>query len=277
MNRHDAAVVVPAYRSADTIEVALRSIEASIVASGRNVAISIVDDCSGDATVDVIRDFIRTTSVEVVVGVNQANLHTAATRNVAIRQVDAPAYLFLDDDDEYLVDHVGHLLALLDASQADFAKSAVVLDDPVHPDWMPALNRTLCQNLAVTARAHELIGGFMPQRTVARLGCNDVLYNRLLREFCHGVASDTPTVRYRRRPGKAFDRQYGTKFLEPPGEQPRTISDERHQRLASMQILFDLRRREVAARLEEGSSSSPGTARCRRATSQGRRCWRECG
>lgn len=249
MSRHDAAVVVPAYRSADTIGVALRSIEASIVASGRDVAISVVDDCSGDATVDVIRDFIRSTSVEVVFDINQANLHTAATRNVAIRQVDAAAYLFLDDDDEYLVDHVGHLLSLLDASGGDFAKSAVVLDDPVHPDWIPALNRTLCQNLAVTARAHELIGGFMPQRTVARLGCNDVLYNRLLREFLHGVSSDTATVRYRRRPGKAFDRQYEHKFTQPPAERPPPMSDQRRQRVANVQMLFDLRRREVAARV----------------------------
>lgn len=250
MSPHEAAVIVPAYRSAHTIGVALSSIEASIAASGRDVAISVVDDASDDATLEVIRDFIASSSVDVVLGVNGTNRHTAATRNVAIGQVDAEAYLFLDDDDEYLVDHVGHLLALLERSGADYAKSAVVLDDPVHPDWVPALNRTLCQNLAVTKQAHELIGGFMPQRTVARLGCNDVLYNRLLREFLQGVASDVPTVRFRRRAGKSFDQQYERKLTRAPDEHVEVMSDTRRQRLASMHMLFDLRRREVAARLQ---------------------------
>jgi glycosyltransferase involved in cell wall biosynthesis len=247
---HEAAVIVPAFDGEDTIAAALASAAASISTSGRDAVISVVDDASTDSTVAVVREFTAGSPIPVVLGANPVNVGTGGTRNRAIDQVSAAAYLFLDQDDEYLPDHVGHCLGELAAApQVGFVKTSVVLDDPVHPEWREAIAQSLVQTLCVRARCHRLVGGFLDHPAVATYGCDDVLYNRLLTAFFPGVRSERATVRFRRRPGGSFDRQYERKFTRPPQLAEVTLSPEQQAVAPVVAKLFEERRQEVARRV----------------------------
>ena len=223
-----AAVAIPARDGAETIGAALASAVTSIETSGRSVAISVVDDASSDDTAEVVRRFARDTDVPIVLTRRAARIGTGGARNQAIARVPAPMYLFLDQDDEYLAEHVGRCLAALaGAPDAGFVRTGVVLDDPVHPEWHDAIARSLVQTLGVRDTCHQLVGGFLEDAAVSTYGCDDVLYNRVLAQFFVGTTVAAATVRFHCRPGNSFDRQYDAKFTLAPRDAAPTLTPER--------------------------------------------------
>lgn len=241
--RPEAAVVMPAFNGGDTIRHALDSIATSVNACGRSVVISVADDGSTDATTTIVERFaIEHPSLPVVLTRHDENRGTGAARNTAAAAVEADVYLFLDQDDQYLEQHVGTCLEAFDRDRRiEYVWTDVQLDKPVHDDWVDSIAGALTQNLAVRRHAHRLVGGFLDDAATAAVGCDDVLYRRMLRVACVGVHVPTTTVRFRSYPGNAFDRQYEGKYRRPRNEAIDTMPPERAIHLPDVDRAFEQR------------------------------------
>jgi hypothetical protein len=150
---------------------------------------------------------------------------------------------FLDGDDLYLPEHlVVCYWALQFTPQAGFAKTGVVLADPVHPDWRPRIEGSVVLNLCVRRQCHEAVGGFPDYHLFVRHGdgfkhlsdifykFEDQFYNQLLAKRFTGVAVRRETVQYLRYPGNSYDRQY-EKFRRPFGTYQADVEPEDRLRL----------------------------------------------
>lgn len=261
---YTAVVAVPAFNASATIEATLASIAESLrfyrTRRGTSrAAISIVDDASTDATVEIITAFARTCIDDVYLVVNRVNRGRAWARNRALAAVHAHCCLFLDHDDEYLPEHIDVCLdALRRHPRADYVKTGVVLSDPVHSDWEPRIVASLTQNLCVWSRCHRLIGGFHEAPEVETYGCDDLLYNRTLRTCFRGLDLPQPTVKFRRRPGNSFDRQYERKFTRPEARSEITLSRAQQQVAGRVFELHDRRVDAVRARIGRLASVARG-------------------
>lgn len=87
---------ITAYKAADTIGRAIRS---AIAQKWENTEILIVDDFSGDATVDAIRQTIANLKQARLI-VHETNTGPAGTRNTILRTARGEFIAFFDDDDE---------------------------------------------------------------------------------------------------------------------------------------------------------------------------------
>ncbi|TWA63888.1 glycosyl transferase family 2 [Azospirillum brasilense] len=220
---HRASVVIPCRNAASYIRRTLDSAVTSVLvhaAHGPDPAsafrIVTVDDGSSDGTSDRIADFAATSPVGITILRNPENRGVSASRNAGAAQGRPQYLLFLDDDDEFLPDHVGSCVHGLDSSpEAGFVRTGVELADPVHPSWYAAIRNTLVINLCVRIECHRFIGGFSPDPNLRTLQVEDALYSSLLFDTFQNRMTDHVTVRYHRRPGNAFDRQYA-RFSQPP-------------------------------------------------------------
>lgn len=262
--RCTALVAIPAFEAPDTIDATLASVEASIrfhrdSGSTDTVVISVVDDASGDDTAERVRAFADGSECLVHLAVQSSNRGRAAARNRALAAADADAYFFLDHDDHFHPEHIHVCLDTLSSHpRADYVETDVDLSDPVHPDWRRRIAASLTQNLCVRARCHRLIGGFHEEPEVEAYGCDDVLYNRTLHALFGGVRIPRATVRFNRRPGNSFDRQYEDKFRQPPGR-ARTTTSARQQELADEVLALQRRRLErVRRRLDQRTDDGGG-------------------
>lgn len=261
-----ALVGIPTFQATSTIDATLASVEASIrfhrdAGSNDEVVISVVDDASADDTVSRVRRFAERSECVVLLAVQTVNRGRAAARNRALAAADAGAFLFLDHDDLFHPEHIHVCLdTLLSHPQADYVQTGVELSDPVHRDWASRIAASLTQNLCVRARCHQLIGGFHEEPEVEAYGCDDVLYNRTLHALFHGVRIPSTTVRFNRRPGNSFDRQYERKFRRPAARAEPTTST-RQRELAREVLALQQRRVEgVRRRFLERTDDTAGPA-----------------
>lgn len=258
-----AAVVIPTWNGADVVATALRSVERSVAASAHDVAVVVVDDASTDATVAVVDEVRRSASVPITVVEHERNRGTGAARNTGVAALDADCYLFLDQDDEYLPDHVHVCLEAMQDPSLDFMRTGVVLDRPVHPHWQASIANTLAQTHCVRPFAHRLVGGFLEDPAVATVGCSDVFYSRLLHHLARGAIDDRATVRYRHHPGNAFDRQWERKFSRAPEDAESTLSGARLEAEPAAAAAFRRRVLEVERRVGRlGALRRPVNLRC---------------
>ncbi|KAA0687573.1 hypothetical protein [Azospirillum brasilense] len=107
------------------------------------------------------------------------------------------------------------ITALNQTPQAGLGCTGVVLTDPVHPNWYPAIRNTLVLTLCVRVECHRFIGGFRRDPNLLTLRVEDMLCASLLSETFQHLLTDRPTVRLHRIPGNMFDRHYG-RFTQPP-------------------------------------------------------------
>lgn len=267
--RYLAVVAVPTFNAAATIEATLASIAASIRSyrdtGGRGrVAISVVDDASADPTPAIVSAFATGCGEDFYLTVHPTNTGRARARNDAITAVDAECCLFLDHDDRYEPEHITVCLdALHRHDGADFVKTRAHLSDRVHSDWEPRIASSLTQNLCVRCRVHRLVGGFLEDPDVELYGCDDLLYNRLLRACCRGIDVPQATVTFMRRPGNSFDRQYERKFTRPAAQAEVTLSAAQQRVEKQVFELYDRRLAEVQVRIARlgalARSLRPGT------------------
>lgn len=259
--RCTALVAIPTFEAGSTIEATLSSVETSIrfhrdAGSNDEVVISVVDDASGDDTVSRVRTFAEHSDSVVLLAVQPVNRGRAAARNRALAAAEADAFLFLDHDDHFHTQHVRRCLeALRSHPQADYVETDVELSDPVHPDWRSLIAASLTQNLCVRARCHRLIGGFHEEPQVEAYGCDDVLYNRTLHALFRGVRIPSATVRFNRKPGNSFDRQYEQKLSRPVEDASPTTSAAQRELAGEVIALQERRKAEVRRRL--GAPATP--------------------
>jgi glycosyltransferase involved in cell wall biosynthesis len=220
--RERAGIVVPAYNGAATLRRALDSIAAAAgrlrhdLADPPDVVLAVVDDASADDTVALAQAFAADAAVETLVLCNPQNRGTSASRNRGAAACGADYLFFLDQDDEFLPDH---LAACIDALRRHpdraFVRAGVELTDPVHPFWQTSIEDTLVLNTCVRGPCHAFLGGFHEVPEVRVLRAEDALYSDLLHRFFRGIRLTRTTMRHYRMPGNAFDRQY-TRFTTPP-------------------------------------------------------------
>jgi glycosyltransferase involved in cell wall biosynthesis len=100
----EVSVVIPAYRRAEALRRALRSVLAQQPAPPPEIIV--VDDASGDDTADAARELGAT------VIVHEHNQGEGAARNTGLRAARHDWVALLDSDDEWLPWHLERLLAL---------------------------------------------------------------------------------------------------------------------------------------------------------------------
>lgn len=108
------SVIIPAFNAAATIGRALDSVRAQ---EGVGVEIIVIDDASGDATVDVVRAAIRP-GENIILLQLPVNSGVSAARNAGIRQARAPYLAFLDADDIWLPGKLRQQVAAISADPA---------------------------------------------------------------------------------------------------------------------------------------------------------------
>jgi glycosyltransferase involved in cell wall biosynthesis len=270
-SRYKAIVAVPAFNAMETIGPVLASIVQSIRYYGTRhetadrIAMSITDDASTDQTVSIVASFAQTVEFDVYLTVNATNCGRGCSRNRALAVADAECYLFLDHDDEYLPEHIAVCLdALAHDRRADFVKTGVHLSNPVHADWEPRIAASLTQNLCVRAYCNNIVGGFHEEPEVETYGCDDVLYNRTLRACFRGIELPERTVKFLRRPGNSFDRQYERKFSRPTAAAQVTLSPLQQRVAPLVQAIHDRRLGEARTRMRQLAALTRVTRRAER-------------
>lgn len=122
----DVTVITPAYRSAETIGRALRSVAAQTLPPKRVI---VVDDGSDDATVDVAESCRGDMNGIELTVLEQAHRGPGAARNLALSMVDTDLVAFLDADDEWLPEKLARTLPVLEDSAATLVSHDMVVVD----------------------------------------------------------------------------------------------------------------------------------------------------
>jgi glycosyltransferase involved in cell wall biosynthesis len=204
------SVVIPAWRCADYVEAAIRSVQSQTLAPAEVI---VVDDASGDGTTQ------RALALGVTVIEHEANAGVGQTRNDGIHAARSEWIALLDCDDEWLPHH----LETLWAARADHvlvSAAAITTDEGRGLGWArrrprvldsPAkavLPEPIIRTSGVMFRREDAlaVGGFRPELPRAQ----DLdLWLRLL-ERGTGVALPVVTSLYRVHPEqRSADRPTG--------------------------------------------------------------------
>ena len=97
------SVIIPCYNAASYIEKALRALEQQ---SFQDFDVTLVDDCSSDNTVEVIRAFSDASKLQIKLLRNEVNSGPALSRNRGITASSAEFVCFCDSDDWYEPDYL---------------------------------------------------------------------------------------------------------------------------------------------------------------------------
>jgi glycosyltransferase involved in cell wall biosynthesis len=271
-----ASVVVSLFNQPEDVRQVLESVDASVDflrrqpdSQGIAVDVVVVDDGSAPPTRQALEEFTRGRPGYHLVLRGQPS-NRACARNLGVALAAGDLLFFLDGDGLFLENHLHECLKVFKAHpEVDFVKGQVVLSDPVHPDWVARIANSLVMNLGVRRGCNERAGGFPDLHVFRRRGdrfeheldifeaIEDVFYNMKISSVCHGRAIVAPTVRYVRRPGNAYDRQY-ERFQSEPGHGHHDVDDLYELRLKLAKALID---HEVAAMrhgLNPGVTSAQG-------------------
>lgn len=129
-------VVMPAYNAQDTIAEAMQSVLNQTMA---DLELIVVDDCSKDGTLEIVRQIARTDGrVRVIPG--QTNMGVASVRNRAIELSEGNYIAFLDSDDVWHPEKLEKQLRRMADAGADICYTSYALvDEALHsirPDYM---------------------------------------------------------------------------------------------------------------------------------------------
>lgn len=211
-------VVIPAYKAAGTIVESLDSVLATLghyrTMSGREdaqVHIVVVDDCSPDDTVDVVRRWGRAHPDQgLALIVNNQNRGAGRARNAGVAAALGPYLWFLDADDRFLEPHLHVTAGALDTNPRwDYVRTDMLfdrIDSQVSGVWRQASVRTYPCNLCIRREAHARTGGFPEETPFWPATADDVSYSRAITQMLTGVLISVKTVFYRMSPGNVLDR-----------------------------------------------------------------------
>jgi hypothetical protein len=264
------SVIVHLSNGPEEIRQVLSSVDAAIrflrgQPNGQAVAVdvAVVADEPAVASRQALEDYARGRS-DYQLLLRGSGGNRACARNLGASLAAGEVFFFLDGDGVFQENHLHECLDVLRSHpEVDFVKTQANLSDPVHPDWTARIGNSLVMNLAVRRRAHERVGGFPDRHVFRRRGdrfeheldifesVDDVFYNMKLTAVCHGRAIPHATIRYLRRPGNAFDRQY-ERFQTEPGHGRHDVDGLYELRLKLARALID---HEIAM-LRGGPSSS---------------------
>jgi tetratricopeptide (TPR) repeat protein len=224
-------VVIPAFRAADYIAAALDSVEAAVAYYRRaeddpsfKVHVAVVDDCSPDGTVDVVRRWAQTHPRQSVgLLMNNQNRGAGRSRNAGAETAFGRFLWYLDADDYFLPEHLHVTARQLDRRpELGYVRTGILfdrIDDRITTDWRRASEHTYPCNLCVRRECHQLVEGFPEEYPFGPAGPEDVAYSRALQSLFVGGKTETKTVFYTMRPGNILDKlhQHMLEPDKPPG------------------------------------------------------------
>jgi glycosyltransferase involved in cell wall biosynthesis len=265
---------LPPLRKGETklmIENTLNSIEESLKyfqqnhphADKFNYEIVIVDDASQDNTETIVKNLIKN-KPHYRYFKHKKNRGQAAARNTGVKNSTGKAILFCDDDDLFLPEHIFSCITAINqtlppdtqpivriaGNYPAAVKTAVKMQDKLHPYWHQTLVNVLVLNTCIRREAHNLIEGF-PEEEVFRLcsyGNEDYAYSQWLTTFFNVVWLETETVEYIRYPGSHFDRQL-LRFQEAPGKYQEAISEDDTKYLAQIEKIIEQKKQSLQQKI----------------------------
>lgn len=134
MQRDLVSIIMPAYNSAKYIAESIESIQAQTY---RNWELLIVDDCSIDDTVEIIREY-ASKDKRINLSQNIKNSGAAVSRNHALQLAKGKWIAFLDSDDVWLPEKLEKQIAFMKAN--DFKFSYTDYRIRLNGKWMPYIN-----------------------------------------------------------------------------------------------------------------------------------------
>ncbi|MDX2223971.1 MAG: glycosyltransferase family A protein [Rhodospirillaceae bacterium] len=206
-----AAIVIPAYNAAATIDRTLASAAAAVSAASAAMVLEaeivVVDDHSTDDTAARVRAWAaREPAVRLVVLAE--NKGPGFARNEGVRRSAGQFLFFLDADDVFYADHVRLCLhALLADDSLGYVFTRTRIDLPMHADWRASMDESNPINFCVRRIWHDLIGGFAEEPDFRTWRTEDTLYRKCLRDLVKHAKIDVETCEQFVSPGNALDRQ----------------------------------------------------------------------
>lgn len=88
------SIIIPVYNRANVI---CNAIDSALKQSYRNIEIIVVDDCSTDNTLEIVKQY----GDKIIVIRHTENLHVSAARNTGMNKAQGEYIAFLDSDDEW--------------------------------------------------------------------------------------------------------------------------------------------------------------------------------
>ena len=205
-----AAVIIPAYNAAKTID---RTLESAVAAwrycterLAAEVEIIVVDDQSTDDTAALAEKWSTHGPVRVIR--NAVNKGPAFSRNEGVRHSTANFLFFLDADDIFYPNHIHTCLTeLLADDTLGYVFTRMKIDMPMHSDWLASLDESCPINFCVRRVWHDMIQGFAEEEDFRTYRTEDTLYRMCLRRLVQHKKIEIETCEQFISKGNALDRQ----------------------------------------------------------------------
>lgn len=126
------SIVMPSYNTAEYISDSIKSIQAQ---THKNWELIIVDDCSTDDSVEVIRSF-NDTRIKLLN--NKKNSGAAISRNYALREAKGKWVAFLDSDDTWAPDKLEKQIMFMEENHYFFTFTDYRIC--LNGNWLPYIN-----------------------------------------------------------------------------------------------------------------------------------------
>lgn len=126
------SIVMPSYNTADYIAESIKSVQAQTYS---NWELIIVDDCSTDDSMDVIKAF-KEPRIRLLQ--NEKNSGAAISRNYALREAKGKWIAFLDSDDIWLPDKLEKQIRFMEDNNYSFSFTDYRIC--LNGTWMPYIN-----------------------------------------------------------------------------------------------------------------------------------------
>ena len=126
------SIIMPSYNTADYISDSIRSIQAQTY---QNWELIIVDDCSTDNSVEVIRSF---NEPRIKLLKNEINSGAAVSRNYALREAKGKWIAFLDSDDTWVPEKLDKQIKFMEENNYSFTFTDYRIC--LNGTWLPYIN-----------------------------------------------------------------------------------------------------------------------------------------
>lgn len=126
------SIIMPSYNTAQYISDSIKSIQAQ---SYNNWELIIVDDCSTDNSIEIIREF---NDPRIILLQNEKNSGAAISRNFALRKAKGKWIAFLDSDDTWMPDKLEKQIKFMESNNYAFTFTDYRIC--LNGEWMPYIN-----------------------------------------------------------------------------------------------------------------------------------------
>ncbi|MEM7759032.1 MAG: glycosyltransferase [Cyanobacteria bacterium P01_A01_bin.40] len=170
----EVSVIIPAYNTAPYIA---KAIESALAQTLENIEVIVVDDCSTDNTVEVVKSF---NDSRLKLLLNEVNLGAGGARNKAIKAAQGKWIAVLDSDDWYAPQRLEVLVNLAEQKDVDFiADDSYLVEDGVSTPWSTIIRESGTRVTSIQEiEAAEFVLTDIEGKPGLRLGFTKPLFKR---------------------------------------------------------------------------------------------------